>query len=189
MQNIELKVQCTIQLPLQEIEQLARITGAIYAGTLRQTDTYFITNSGRLKLREWDLLEAGTSSQVGSQAEQDQRGATLIGYHRPDQTGSRLSKYILSPVNEPANLKAALELTLGLRVIVEKVRKLYMYNYTRIHLDHVTGLGDFVELETVLGPKVSSEEGKREHVTVIQQLRLDELPVFGGSYSDLLQKA
>ena len=41
---------------------------------------------------------------------------------------------------------------LGVDVVVEKRRHLLLWETVRIHLDEVTGLGSFVELEAVAGP-------------------------------------
>ena len=46
---------------------------------------------------------------------------------------------------------AALSETLGVDVVVEKRRHLLLWKTVRIHLDEVTGLGSFVELEAVAG--------------------------------------
>ena len=39
---------------------------------------------------------------------------------------------------------------LGVKGVVNKRRKLYMVGQTRIHVDHVEGLGDFMELEVIM---------------------------------------
>ena len=48
---------------------------------------------------------------------------------------------------------AALSETLGVDVVVEKRRHLLLWETVRIHLDEVTGLGSFVELEAVAEPE------------------------------------
>ena len=47
--------------------------------------------------------------------------------------------------------KSVLSLALGAIGSVKKVRTLYMVGQTRIHLDKVEGLGEFVEFEVCLG--------------------------------------
>ena len=69
---------------------------------------------------------------------------------------------------------------------VEKVRILYAYGSTRIHLDTVQGLGTFVELEMVIGEATSLKDAGAEHQAVITALGLDVLPPVATSYSDLL---
>ena len=44
-------------------------------------------------------------------------------------------------------IQAALGLAIGIKGVVRKRRMLYMIGQTRVHLDQVEGLGDFMELE------------------------------------------
>jgi homotetrameric cytidine deaminase len=106
--------------------------GARDRGVIRQRDTYFRVNSGRLKLRE-----------------EEPGGATLVQYDRVDADEARESRYRLIPVEDPAELCRALEASLGVLAIVEKERHLLLWQNVRIHLDRVSGLGDFLELEGV----------------------------------------
>jgi len=66
-----------------------------------------------------------------------------------------------------------------------KTRKLWLYEHTRIHVDCVEGLGDFLELETVLG-EISLEEGEREFSVVVEGLEIDVADSVAASYSDLV---
>ena len=110
---------------------------------LRQEDTFFHVPQGRLKLR----VLAPDSGQ-------------LIYYERADTAGPKRSEYFVSPTDNPAALKAVLAPCLGVRGVVRKRRSLYWVGNTRIHLDEVEGLGSFLELEVMLGPGQSEEEGQ-----------------------------
>lgn len=44
-------------------------------------------------------------------------------------------------------MKAVLSEALGVKGVVKKTRKLFMVGQTRVHVDNVEGLGDFMELE------------------------------------------
>ena len=44
-------------------------------------------------------------------------------------------------------LQKLLGLSLGVRGVVKKTRHLYMVGQTRVHIDQVNNLGDFMELE------------------------------------------
>jgi predicted adenylyl cyclase CyaB len=70
---------------------------------------------------------------------------------------------------------------------VNKKRILFVYKNTRIHLDAVEGLGDFVELETVFSTTLSQSEGIKEHDEVVKLLNLHRFPTIKGSYSGLLK--
>jgi adenylate cyclase class IV len=109
------------------------ILGAEDHGVLEQRDTYFAASHGRLKLRE----ENGR--------------AELITYRRADWTEERESRFLLVPVERPAELSAALEDVLGIVAVVEKSRRLLLWRGVRIHLDQVKNLGDFIEFEAPLG--------------------------------------
>ncbi|MEO7001767.1 MAG: class IV adenylate cyclase [Ktedonobacterales bacterium] len=185
MRNLELKVRCPDGALLGDIAQLAAAAGATPQGVLWQRDTYFHAPRGRLKLREERVEDASLNGVEGAQMADSH--AALIGYTRPNLARSRESVYLISPIAAPATLVAALKATLGVRLVVEKRRTLYLLGATRIHLDRVVGLGAFVELETVLYEQVSADALSAEHHRIIQALGLDRLPVIAGSYSDLLE--
>jgi adenylate cyclase class 2 len=60
------------------------------------------------------------------------------------------SRYEIFPVTDPS-LKDLLAKALGVKTIVEKVRRLLKLKNARIHLDEVKGLGSFLEFEVVSG--------------------------------------
>jgi len=74
----------------------------------------------------------------------------LIYYERADQEGPKHSEYHLARTHDPENLKTVLSMAFGIRGVVVKSRYLFMVGQTRIHLDDVEGLGQFIELEVVL---------------------------------------
>jgi adenylate cyclase class IV len=195
MRNLELKVRCADEAALDALVARAEGGGADYVRALTQRDTYFVVPHGRLKLREWQLEAAPATERDqanGTDVEAGEAGATLIAYARPDQSGSRLSDYLLSPVPDPAPMREALTRSLGVRVVVAKRRLLYRWGHTRIHFDRVADLGAFVELETLLDgfPAAGRDAAAgHEHRAVIALLGLDTLPIIAGSYSDLLEEA
>src|SRR5262249_30850177 len=131
MRNVELKARYP---DLEGVRERAERLGARFVGALAQRDTFFgCGGAGRLKLRETD---------TGS--------AELIAYRRPHLAAPRAIDYHIYPVVDPDRLRAVLTAALGEAGVVEKRRQLYLLEHTRIHLDEVRGLGDFVELETVL---------------------------------------
>lgn len=142
--------------------------------TLAQTDTYVAVPRGRLKMRS---ITAGDGAMT----------AELIAYHRPDQRGPRWSSYTRVPLDADAaaGVLAALSETAGLLTRIEKRRTVVFYKETRIHLDEVTGLGTFIELETVLGDR-SLTEAEAEYAAVVDLLGLAAFEPVAGSYSDLM---
>ena len=74
---------------------------------------------------------------------------------------------------------------LGVKVIVEKQRELWLFGDTRIHLDRVMNLGAFVELETVIRNQ-TEREAWMEHQFVKEAIGIMERDLIAESYSDLL---
>jgi len=70
---------------------------------------------------------------------------------------------------------------------VRKRRWLYLVGYTRIHLDVVEGLGRFLELEVMLQPGQSEEEGAAMASDLLLRLGIAEQDLLPGAYMDLLE--
>ncbi|CAG0932099.1 adenylate cyclase, class 2 [Thermoflexales bacterium] len=135
-----------------------------------QDDTFFECKNGRLKLR------------VLSPAE-----GQLIFYRRPDQKGPKESFYLVSTTTTPDALRESLSLACGQVGRVHKNRTLFLAGRTRIHLDRVEGLGDFLELEVVLedGERVETGEAIAQDLMEKLDVRPDQL--VEGAYIDLLR--
>lgn len=166
--NIELKARVA---SLPRVQEICR-EFAQFSAHERQTDTYFVCQHGRLKLRQ-----------------RGEQPAQLVAYARPDQTTPRASDYWLVPVVEPALIKEALAAALGVRVVVEKDRDVFLYRNVRIHLDRVAGLGDFLELEAVLGAGDDEQEATHLVAELAERLGVKPGDIVEYSYSDLLLSA
>lgn len=139
------------------------------AEVLHQEDTFFRVQRGRLKLREF-----GTGQ------------GELIAYERADLEGPKESHYQIVETADPAALKRALTATCGVLGVVLKKRELYLVGQTRIHLDEVTGLGAFLELEFVLRDGQAIEEGHREVASLLESLGIEPCDFLAVAYVDLL---
>lgn len=134
-----------------------------------QDDTFFSCQDGRLKLRAFD----------------SHRGE-LIFYRRPNQQGPKPSFYTVSATSDPDGLRHALDLAYGSVGRVRKHRILFMQGRTRIHLDRVEGLGDFLELEVVLASDEEFESGADEAHRIMDLLGVANDHLVDGAYVDLL---
>jgi len=164
--NIEIKAR------IDSVEALlprARALAGADAELIAQDDSFFVVPSGRLKLRQFA---------DGS--------AELIHYHRPDSSAARASDYVRTPVPEPASMREALARGCGLLGRVCKRRWLLLVGQTRVHLDRVEGLGDFMELEVVLRDGQADAEGVAIAEALMQQLGLRHAQRLAGAYLDLI---
>ncbi len=80
-------------------------------------------------------------------------------------------------------------MALGVRGTVDKVRHLYLVGQTRVHLDDVKGLGQFMELEVMLRPDQTDEEGRQVAEGLISSLGIDRKDLLETAYMDLLEQA
>lgn len=169
MKNIELKI---ILPDSRNVLVVLKKIRAKSEGKLLQVDTYYNCKNGRLKLREIN----------GKKSE-------LIFYKRPDKSGSKVSNYEVIKFDKKRikQMRFVLRSALGEKVIVNKIRNLWIYKNTRIHLDKVTGLGNFLELETVVDG-INMKQSREEHEEVVGLLSLEKNKKIEGSYSDLLLK-
>ena len=136
---------------------------------LVQRDTFFNVPAGRLKLRHIDG-----------------RAAELIHYDRRDGAGPKESRYTICPVDDPAQLEKVLANALGVRGMVRKKRIVALVGQTRIHLDRVEGLGEFIELEVVLDTGQDLQYGTGIAETLMSQLEIEKTDLVEAAYLDLL---
>jgi predicted adenylyl cyclase CyaB len=71
---------------------------------------------------------------------------------------------------------------------VQKQRTLFLVGRTRIHLDRVAGLGDFLELEVVLEDNEPTEVGVSEAHELMASLGVELSQLVEDAYVDLLAK-
>lgn len=167
--NIEIKARVR---NFDEIRRRAENLSDTPVEVIPQEDTFFNTPQGRLKLR----LLSGDRGQ-------------LIYYTRPDQEGPKRSDYHISHTTDPANLKRVLELAYGIRGVIQKTRYLYLVGQTRVHLDDVEGLGQFMELEVVMREGQSDAEGQAIAEDLMSSLGVERSDLLEGAYMDLLESA
>jgi len=132
----------------------------------RQEDIYYRVKTGRLKLR---II--------------DGKKGNLIHYFRSNETGKRVSKYTISETDTPKELDSILSSLNGVLIKVKKRREITIIDNVRIHLDRVSGLGNYLEIEIIFN---SIKEAKDRMHTLIKSLELDENAFIKVSYSDLL---
>ena len=135
---------------------------------LAQEDLFFPCPNGRLKLR---LQKPGPSY--------------LIAYVRPDRKGPKTSRYLTAVAPEPAALAACLRAALGAGRVVKKTRLLFLSGRTRVHVDSVVGLGDFLELEVVLRRGEGAAAGRKEALALMSRLGVRPGDLLEGAYADL----
>jgi predicted adenylyl cyclase CyaB len=112
----------------------------------------------------------------------------LIRYQRENVAEARYSRYWIARTSDPQTLLEILTHTLGRLGTVKKTRTLYLIGQTRVHIDQVEGLGDFLELEVVLQPGQKEEEGKRIAGELLREFKVRQQALIGEAYIDLLAR-
>ncbi len=164
--NIEIKARVPDREVLERHAQSVANEGPT---EIVQDDTFFACPNGRIKLREF----------ADGQAQ-------LIFYQRPDQSGPKHSSYQIVEVTQPASMREAMRMAYGVSGRVVKHRTLYLAGRSRIHLDRVEGLGDFMELEVVLADGESTQAGEREARELMHKMGIRQEQLLESAYVDLL---
>ena len=123
--NIEIKAKCD---NLDKIRQILNSGNAVFKGLDHQIDTYFNTNTGRLKYREGTIENA------------------LIQYNREDKDEPKESDVLLYKSSSNGLLKELLTKAIGILVVVDKEREIFFIGNVKFHLDKVKELGQFIEI-------------------------------------------
>lgn len=164
--NYEFKARTT---RLDDQEAILKSLNPRFVGEDHQVDTYFHVAHGRLKLREGNIENS------------------LIHYHRVNTAGAKQSDVILYEHQPAPALKQILSTALGVKVVVDKRRRIYFIDNVKFHFDRVEGLGTFVEVEAI------DKDGTIDLPTLQQQcthyaalLGVEPRDYMAESYSDLL---
>ena len=142
-----------------------------FQGLDHQIDTYFNVQYGRLKLREGNIENA------------------LINYDRENVSGSKESQIILYKHEPNIALKEILTKQLGVKIIVDKKRKIYFIDNVKFHFDIVENLGTFMEVEAIDNKEeFTIEELKEQCDKYFIFFELTQNNLIDKSYSDLIME-
>lgn len=154
---------------VDRLEQKLRALDPIFKGEDRQVDTYFNTATGRLKLREGNIENA------------------LIWYDRKNTAGAKQSDIILYEHQPAKTLKEILVKTMGVKAVVDKLRRIYFIDNVKFHFDTVEGLGKFVEVEAIdRNGDIGIEKLKTQCEYYAELFEIQPGNYIANSYSDML---
>jgi predicted adenylyl cyclase CyaB len=164
--NIEFKVRTN---SVEALEQKLLQLNPKFIGTDHQIDTYFNTKVGRLKLREGNIENA------------------LIHYVRENTATAKQCDVLLYQHQPNVILKQILATANGVKVIVDKTRKIYFVDNVKFHFDTVQQLGTFIEVEAIdTDGTIGVETLKEQCNYYINFFELEQNDFVELSYSDLL---
>ena len=166
IKNFEFKAKVET---LEKYENKLLTINPIFQGLDHQIDTYFNAQQGRLKLREGNIENS------------------LINYDRQNISGSKESQIILYQHEPNLALKNILTRQLGVKIIVDKKRKIYFIDNVKFHFDIVENLGTFIEVEAIdSNNEFTIEQLKKQCDKYFNFFELTEQNIIDKSYSDLI---
>ena len=164
--NVEIKAKCNNQDIIREILKSKQ---ADFKGVDHQIDTYFKTNSGRLKLREGNIENS------------------LIFYERENKEGPKQSNVILFRTIKDSSLKEILIKLFEILTVVDKRREIYFIDNVKFHIDSVNRLGKFVEIEAIdYNGNIGRTKLLEQCQEYINLLDIKPEDLVSKSYSDML---
>lgn len=166
--NVEIKASCSNSA---FIRQYLLDNEAEFKGIDNQTDIYFNVPNGRLKLRQGNIEN------------------NLIYYERINQDGPKHSHFNLVAVPDSEKVKEILSQSLGIKIVVKKVREIYFMENVKFHIDEVPGLGSFMEIEASNKyADLPMEKLQKQCEFYMRELNIKEEDLVAASYSDMLMK-
>ena len=164
--NIEIKAKSENS---DYIHETLKSLNADYKGCDHQIDTYFNCDQGRLKLRSGNIENS------------------LIFYNRDNQPGPKQSDVSLSKLPASSGIKEVLTKSHGVKVEVDKQRHIYFIDNVKFHVDEVSELGHFVEIEAIdNSASIGREKLLDQCQNYMKKLKINESDLVDCSYSDLL---
>jgi adenylate cyclase, class 2 len=164
--NVEFKAKTSDILAAENILLKQK---PIFIGEDHQVDTYYNVPNGRMKLREGNIENA------------------LIYYERENMAGSKSSHVVLYKHLPDKALKNVLTNALGIKVVVDKRRKIYFIDNVKFHFDNVQGLGNFIEVEAIdKDGSIGKEKLQAQCEFYAGILKISNNDFLANSYSDMI---
>lgn len=166
--NIEFKA---IANNVEALEEKLLSLNPQFIGEDHQKDTYYNVQIGRLKLREGNIENA------------------LIWYQREDIAGAKQSDILLCKHAPDEALKKILVKLHGVKIVVDKIRKIYFVDNVKFHFDRVEGLGTFIEVEAIDSTgEIGIEKLKEQCDFYIKFFGIQTTDFMHKSYSDMMME-
>jgi predicted adenylyl cyclase CyaB len=147
---------------------ICALLGAESGGELRQRDTYFQGDRGRLRLRQ---EEGG--------------GACLFADERLAFAGAQPRRWKFD-IAQPEVVLEAFAGSLGVETVVVKQRRLFLWEGVGIHLDDVQGLGCFIELQSTAADEDGLRCDRAKASALREAFEIEDDDLITESYADLL---
>jgi predicted adenylyl cyclase CyaB len=168
MKLIEIKARCSNPSKVRQL--LLQQPNIQFIGVDAQVDTYFKIPSGRLKLREGNIENS------------------LIYYDRENKKDAKKSDVTLYKPTEVVSLKAVLLAALPTLIVVKKKREIYFIDHIKFHIDTLTTLGSFLEIEVIdANDAMDIIKMKEQCQSYMELLDVQKEDLMEHSYSDMLQ--
>jgi len=168
MKLIEMKARCSNPSKVRHL--LLQQPNIQFIGVDSQVDTYFKIPFGRLKLREGNIENS------------------LIYYDRENKKDAKKSDVTLYKSTEIASLKAVLVAALPILIVVEKKREIYFIDHIKFHIDTLTSLGSFLEIEVIdANDAMDISEMRQQCERYMKLLDIQKEDLMEHSYSEMLQ--
>ena len=168
MKLIEIKARCSNPSKVRQL--LLQQPNIQFIGVDAQVDTYFKIPSGRLKLREGNIENS------------------LIYYDRENKKDAKKSDVTLYKPTEVVSLKAVLLAALPTLIVVKKKREIYFIDHIKFHIDTLSALGSFIEIEVIdANDAMDISEMKEQCQWYMELLDVQKEDLMENSYSDMLQ--
>ncbi|XP_034948593.1 uncharacterized protein [Chelonus insularis] len=159
MRNIEIKA---ILRDADSVKINAKKLSGCEPTVLKQVDTFYFVPNGYLKLR---VLS------------------------RPKDEGPKLSNYTKISFTDKSALEAIDKILTdanGRVGVVEKTRLLYLVGQSRIHIDNVLNLGNYMEIEVVLEDHQDTKVGEEIANDLMSKLGINKDDLLANAYIDML---
>ncbi len=189
--NIEIKARASEE-EQNKIIGILKQNNAKYLGADVQTDTYFKVDKNEQKTGNFLTNSSSGKSQIEGRFKL-RRGDIenyLIYYEREDKKEAKLSNVILfDNQGRISELEKILKKTYEILIQVEKKRNIYFIENVKFHIDNVSGLGRFIEIEAISQDKlIPIEKLQKQCNYYIELLGIENKNLIKNSYSDMIME-